>query len=200
MNKMEEFAGAPKQAAGIRTPGEKTKYEVQVLENGAGRIFQAKVNWFERNIIEPIINSMLEESRRNLSNKDTIKLVDIDTGAAQFLDITKEDITAKGKLYPIGARHFAEQAKFVQDLTTTLQLLSQLPTVAPHISGKQVARALEDGLGWSRWKIFSPNIAIAEDKETKALLQVAGEHLMNESMVPTEPQPGDESEPNPIEE
>jgi len=46
-NKMEEMAGAPRQAMGIRTPGEKTAFEVQTLENAAGRIFQEKVNNFE---------------------------------------------------------------------------------------------------------------------------------------------------------
>jgi len=37
--KMEEMAGAPKEAMGFRTPGEKTKYEVQRIENAASRIF-----------------------------------------------------------------------------------------------------------------------------------------------------------------
>lgn len=194
MQKMEELAGAPKQAAGIRTPGEKTKYEVQVLENGAGRIFQAKVNWFERNIIEPLLNSMLEEARRNLDMKDSIKVIDPDTGAADFLDITKEDITSKGKLYPVGARHFAEQAKFVQDLAATLQIVAQLPTVAPHVSGKAVARALEEALGWTKYKIVSPNIAIAEQAETRKLMNSAEDQIVAEALTPTEPQLGDDFE------
>ena len=41
---MEEMAGAPKEAMGFRSPGEKTKYEVQRLENAASRIFQNKIN------------------------------------------------------------------------------------------------------------------------------------------------------------
>lgn len=191
MNKMEELAGAPKQAAGIRTPGEKTKYEVQVLENGAGRIFQAKVNWFERNIIEPLLNSMLEEGRRKLDAADSIKVIDPDTGAASFMDITKDDIVSKGRLYPVGARHFAEQAKFVQDLTTTLQIVQQIPTVTPHISGKAVASALEEALGWKKWKIYQPNVAIAEQSETKKLMNVAEQHIAQEDATPAEPQPGD---------
>src|SRR5258705_1355205 len=46
-NQMEEMAGAPKEAMGFRSPGEKTKYEVQRLENAASRIFQNKINQFE---------------------------------------------------------------------------------------------------------------------------------------------------------
>ena len=191
MQKMEELAGAPKQAAGIRTPGEKTKYEVQVLENGAGRIFQAKVNWFEINIIEPLLNSMLEEARRNISGIDKLKMIDPDTGAASFVDITKDDIVAKGRLYPVGARHFAEQAKFVQDMTTTLQIVQTLPTVAPHISGKAVAYALEEALGWGKYKIVSPNIAVAEQSETKKLMNSAEQSIAQDAATPTELQPGD---------
>lgn len=194
MNKMEEFAGAPRQAMGIRTPGEKTKYEVQVLENGAGRIFQAKVSWFEKNIIEPLLNSMLEEARRNITTSDKIRIVDPDTGAASFMDITKEDIIAKGKLYPVGARHFAEQAKFVQDMTTTLQIVQQLPTVAPHLSGVQIASALEEALGWTAYGIMKPNIAVSEQMETKKLMNSAEDSINKDAMTPTEPQPGDFNE------
>lgn len=191
MQKMEELAGAPKQAMGIRTPGEKTKYEVQVLENGTGRIFQSKANWFEINIVEPLINSMLEDSRRNLTQKDQIRLVDDSTGAVEFITITKEDITATGRLYPVGARHFAEQAKFAQDLTTTMQLLEKLPTVKPHISGKSVAYALEHVLGWESYQLVSPNIAVSEQMETQQLMNSASQKIAQDDATPTELQPGD---------
>lgn len=191
MQKMEEFAGAPKQAMGIRTPGEKTKYEVQVLENGAGRIFQAKVNWFEKNIVEPLLNSMLEQSRRELIGSDSIKVVDPDTGAAQFQDITKEDIIAKGKLFAVGARHFAEQARFVQDLMQTLQIAEQIEVVKPHLSGLAISKALEHALGWESYGIVKPNIAIAEQAETAKLMNVAQEHIQRSAATPTELQPGD---------
>src|SRR5690606_28387956 len=61
--KMEEFAGSPKEAMGFRTPGEKTAYEVQRLENAAARIFQAKIVQFEEQILEPLLNAMLELAR-----------------------------------------------------------------------------------------------------------------------------------------
>jgi len=51
MQIMEEMAGAPKEAMGIRTPGEKTRYEVQSLENRSGRIFNHKVLNFSINFL-----------------------------------------------------------------------------------------------------------------------------------------------------
>jgi len=53
---------------GFRSPGEKTKYEVQRLENASARIFQNKINQFEEQIVEPLLNAMLELARRNLAD------------------------------------------------------------------------------------------------------------------------------------
>lgn len=194
MQKMEELAGAPREAMGIRSPGEKTKYEVQTLQNGAGRIFQAKVSWFERNVLEPLLNSMLEDSRRNMGASEPIKVKDPTLGVEAFIDITKEDILAKGTLYAVGARHFAEQAKFVQELQTTLQVYSQIPSVAPHISGWGVAQALDDALGWQRYEIVKQNVAVSEQLETQRLMQAGTEAVQSEAGIPAEPQEGDSAQ------
>ena len=191
MNRMEELAGAPRQAMGIRTPGEKTKYEVQVLENGAGRIFQAKVSWFERNILEPLLDSMLEEAVREMDTKDQVRMLDPQYGSAAFKDITKDDITAKGKFYAIGARHFAEQARFTQELTQTLQIVQAMPQVLPHISGKNVAKALSEVMGWHSFEIVKDNVAITEQQETKRLIDAAGEQVQAEAGTPSELQDSD---------
>lgn len=195
MNRMEELAGAPRQAMGIRTPGEKTKYEVQVLENGAGRIFSNKAGWFEKNIIEKLLNSMLEESVRYLDTSETVRTINKDIGTEEFLTITKADIQAKGKLYPVGARHFAEQARFVQELSQTLVTVEQLPSVKPHISGKAVAKALEDALGWRRYDIVKDNVAVAEQLETQRLINAGEETLITEQGIPAELQ-SEDMEPN----
>jgi hypothetical protein len=189
MNRMEELAGAPKQAMGIRTPGEKTKYEVQTLENAAGRIFQSKVYWFEKNILEPLLNSMLEESRRNFGAVERIKTKDPKFGNDVFIEVTKDDLVGKGKLYPMGARHFAEQAKFVQELNMTIQTVQAIPTVAAHISGKAVAKALEEALGWSNWKIVQDNAMVFEQAETQRLMNQIQEDMAVEQQVPVEGAP-----------
>jgi hypothetical protein len=183
MNRMEEMAGAPKQAMGIRTPGEKTKYEVQVLENASGRIFQSKVSWFERNILEPLLNGMLAESVRNFEGVERIRMIDQDFGTERFIEVTKDDLMASGKIYPIGARHFAEQAKFIQELTQTMSAVQQIPTVAAHISGKAIAKALEENLGWQNYKIVQDNAMIFEQADTQRLMNQAAEDLQVEAGV-----------------
>jgi hypothetical protein len=186
MNRMEELAGAPKQAMGIRTPGEKTKYEVQALENAAGRIFQSKVQWFERNILEPLLNGMLAEAVRNFEGVERIRTIDEDFGTEMYVEITKEDLTATGKIYPMGARHFAEKARFVQELAQTMAALQAMPTVAAHISGKAIAKALEENLGWSNYKIVQDNAMIFEQQETQRLMNQAAEDLQVEQTIDPE--------------
>jgi len=192
MARMEELAGAPKQAMGIRTPGEKTKYEVQSLDNAAGRIFQSKTQWFEKNILEPLLNGMLAEAVRNFQGVEQIRTIDPDFNTEMFIEVTKEDLIANGKLYPVGARHFAEQAKFVQELAQTVQTVQAIPTVAAHISGKAIAKALEENLGWMRYGIVKDNVAIMEQQETQQLINQAQEDLAAQAAVgmgPQEPPP-----------
>lgn len=165
MEKMEEMAGAPRQAMGIRTPGEKTAFEVQTLQNSASRIFEHKAAHFERSFLEPVLNCMLEEARRNLDMNEQIEVTDPATGLPSFTEITREDIVGNGKIVPVGARHFAERARRVQNLSTLWQLKAQDPTVAAHLSGKEFARIIAEELGEK--SLYGENIAIQEQGQTQ---------------------------------
>lgn len=165
--KMEEMAGAPKQAMGIRTPGEKTAFEVQTLEMAASRIFQNKITHFEINLVEPSLNRMLELSCRNMDGSDLIRVMDDDLGVAQFLSITKQDITAAGKLRPVGARHFAAQATMVQNLIGLVNSpLWADQGVRAHFSGKNIAKLVEELLGLERFSLYQDNVQLFESAET----------------------------------
>jgi hypothetical protein len=183
MAQMEEMAGAPKQAMGIRTPGEKTAFEVQSLDNAAGRIFQEKTINFETSILEPALNAYLAVGRQNLTGTDIARVFDDDLGVVTFVNITKDDITARGTIRPIGARHFAQQAQFLQNLNQ-LMLGGLAPIIAPHMSGKQMARVVEDALQLSRYNVIRPNIAIMEQAETQKLAMAAQEQVMVEQATP----------------
>ena len=184
--RMEQYAGAPREAMGIRSAGEKTAFEVQQLQNAAGRIFQEKITTFETEFLERILNSMLETARRNLDASDVVRVIDDDLGVTQFISVTKDDITASGTLRPIGARHFAAQAQLVQNLTS-LAASPLWATVAPHASGKQMSKLLEDVLGLERYGLFTPNIAVFEQQETQRLVNQASEDLQVEASQPMPP-------------
>ena len=182
--RMELYAGAPREAMGVRSPGEKTLGEVQILDNAASRIFQEKITSFEVQLLEPLLNAMHESAQRNMQGSDLIRVMDDDIGIQKFLTISKEDITAAGKLRPIGARHFAKKA---QDLQNVLGVLNSgaAPMIAPHTSSKNLAKFVEDVTGTQAYNLFSPNVAVFEQQETQRLMNQAGEDLEVEAETPT---------------
>lgn len=182
---MEEMAGAPREAMGIRSPGEKTAFEVQQLQNAAGRIFQHKVNKFEIEFLEPLLNKMLELAKRNLDTVDIAKVMDDDIGAATFLSITKEDITATGKLRPIGARHYATRAQLMQNLLGVFN--SPIGgMIAPHISAKGMAKLVEDYMGFYKYDFIKDNVAVFEQAETQRLMNQMQQTVEVENATPVE--------------
>lgn len=180
---MEEYAGAPKNAMGIRTPGEKTAFEVAELQNAASRIFQAKVTYFEEQFLEPIVNAEIEVAQRNLNTTDVVKVVDDDFGVAEFLRVTKEDISSNGKLVPIGARHFARQAQLAQNLFQFGQAMQQDPLMAQHFPSERLAKTWEDLLGFKRLELFQRFGRVEEELELERLRRAAQEQVEVESQV-----------------
>lgn len=182
--KMEQYAGAPREAMGIRTPGEKTAYEVQSLQNAASRLFQSKITYFEEMFLEPLVNQIFEVSRRNLVGIDVVKLIDTELGVQEFLTITREDLASRGTFYPRGARHFAEKSMFVQEVT---QFLSTMPPdITNHISGKVVAKEFAEHMNLDKLGAFSPNIRIFEQLESQRLINAGQQQVAVEDMTPTE--------------
>ncbi len=182
MNMMEEIAGAPKEAMGFRSPGEKTKYEVQRLENAASRVFQNKIRQFEEQIVEPVLNAMLELARRNLTGVTTIRVFDDDLKAASFKSLTVEDITGIGRIRPVAARHFAEQAELIQNLTSMAQSpLFQI--VQPHISGLKMAKLFEKSFNMEQEEIVLPFVALAEQADGQRLAQALQEQTLQQTQT-----------------
>lgn len=185
--KMEEMAGAPKQAMGFRTPGEKTAYEVQLLENGANRIFQHKTAYFEEMFLEPILNAMLESGRRNMGSTDLVRVVDDQFGAVAFMSITKDDIKARGKIRPIGARHFARNANILQNLTQfAASPMGQDPAIISHISGIKLAKVVEELLGLGRFELVQENVRVLEANNTQQMA-AAAQQVQAEQTMPQDP-------------
>lgn len=183
--RMEMFAGAPREAAGFRTPGEKTALEFDSLQTAGSRMFQEKITNFEVELFEPLLNGMLEIAHRNMDGVDIIAVLDDDLGVKQFREVSKSDITAAGILRPIGARHFAEKAKELQNMVGIFS--SPLgDMIRPHTSSIEMANYIEDSLDIRGYDMFRPNVAVAEQKDTQSLMNQAGEDAELEAQVATE--------------
>jgi hypothetical protein len=176
---MEEMAGAPKEAMGFRSPGEKTKYEVQRLENAASRIFQSKINQFEEYFLEPILNAMLELARRNMTNTTAIPVMDDEFKIQVFQSLTVEDITGVGRLKAVGSRHFAEQTEMIQNIQG-MAASPVWPFIQKHWSGQKLAKLYEDVFNLQKYHMVVPNIALAEEADAQRQVQVLQEQLHQE--------------------
>jgi len=114
---------------------------------------------------------------------DTIRVLDDETGALLFQSITKEDITARGRITPVGARHFAERAQRLQNLNSLIQI-KQDPTVGAHISGKKIAELISYELGEEA--LYGENIAVQEQMETQQSAQDKEADMMERMQVAAE--------------
>jgi hypothetical protein len=163
---MEMYAGAPREAMGIRTPGEKTKFEVSSLQTAAGRIFQHKTNHFEITMLEPMINAELELAKKNMVT-DSVQLIDQETGVNLFEAITKEDLKANGKMIPVGARNYARQAQLSQELMQFMNALSMDEELKAHFPAKNIAKAWDDLLGFGNHELYEPFGRMSERLEAQ---------------------------------
>lgn len=192
---MEEMSGSPREAMGFRTPGEKTKYEVQRLENAGSRIFSNKTVQMDESFFEKIINAHLDMARRNYNSAVEIRVFDNELKFTAFQTLTPEDIAGSGTVKPMGARHFAEKADVVQNLSNFYASgVAQDPTVMVHFSGKALAKAFENILEIEDYKIVIPYIRIAEQAEATRLSQTAEEQVLMESQTPSGMSPDDYDE------
>lgn len=173
---MEEMAGAPKEAMGFRSPGEKTKYEVQRLENAASRVFQNKIKQFEEQMLEPLMNAMLELARRNMNNSNTIPIFDDEFNYNTFTQLSLSDITGIGRIRPVAARHFAEEAELVQNLTS-LTGSGLWQTIQPHFSGVRLSKIFEGIFGLEESGVVQPFVALAEQAEAQKFQQALEEQV-----------------------
>lgn len=193
LSKMEEMAGAPKEAVGFRTPGEKTKYEVQRLENASSRVYQNKINQFSE-FVEKCLNGLLELGRRNTGSAFTIAITDNEFDIQTFQELTVSDITGVGRIRPIAARHFAEQAELVQNITS-LASSGLMPIVQPHMSGVALSKTFDYIFNTKDFGIFVPYIGISEQAEAQKLASISQENAITSAATPSGLTPDDYNAP-----
>ncbi len=172
---MEAYAGAPREAMGVRSPGEKTKFEVNLLANAASRMFQHKIEKYESTFLEPVLNAELEVAVMFLETTDVAKVFDDDKDLLMFLDITKEDLRASGKLLAQGASHFAKKSQLVQELQTFETVLATSGDLKVHFPAKERAKLWSELMDWTRYGIYKPFGGIAEQVEMASYVEAAKE-------------------------
>ena len=187
MQMMEEMAGSPKEAAGFRTPGEKTAYEVQRLENAASRIFYSKIIQFEE-FLERLLNGMLDMARRKIDKDILVRTLDDEMNVEMFFQVTPEDLSANGRLKPVAARNFAERAEKVQNLTNLYaSAVGADQDIRAHFSSIKLAKMLEDMLDLQDYELVTPYIRLSEQQDAQQLANAGQEQTAGAAAVPGNP-------------
>lgn len=122
--KMEEIVGSPKEVLGLRTPGEKTMFEVDQLMTAATRIFQRQIRKFEQEIFEPLINSLLQLYLYKKEGQTIqLKSWDSENEVYKFVEVNVDAINSLGKVRVIGSTTYQDRTQIAQ----ALQMLGQNP-------------------------------------------------------------------------
>lgn len=175
---MEFAAGSPRESAGFRTPGEKTAFEVDVLQQGANRLFQDKLNHFEEFGIQKALGLMFELLIRNFDIVDVVRTFNGDEQSLLIAEIEKDHVVADGLFRPMGSNYFAARNKRIQEINSMLQIV-QNQLIGPHFSGLNAGKLLEEELGWEKFNIIEQNIGTKEQLETQMFIQQAQQQLQS---------------------
>lgn len=168
---MEEFAGAPPESAGIRTPGEKTAFEVNKLDSNATKMFVDKVR-----ALELMIETALEEAYISMINSfdrvDFMETMD-DLGKAQRIEeITEVDqVMANGQFVALGSSHWSRRNRETVEMLQFQQGPLQDPKVRAHINGQKLAEFYEKRMGIEDDEIVEPFAGVLEDAKTQIMGQ-----------------------------
>lgn len=179
---MEAYAGSPREAMGIRTPGEKTAFEVDHLANMSARTFQNKLDHFS-SFLEGIANAYVETAKIFLSTHDIVQTTDDDFGAVGFEQITAADLHSYGKMVPMGSRHFAEKARAAQTLAQINTVLSDDEKM--HISSIDVVNAFVESTDMSYLVPVTPYIRLAERAKASELAGMLAQQQQQAEAGPT---------------
>ena len=165
---MEEMAGAPREAMGFRSPGEKTAFEVSQLNTASSRLFNEKTRKFELEMLEPLLTLML---RIFLSNPTrTVKVRNVqEDGTVMFDDINLDELSAQGRFVAMGSNTYTEKARIAQTLMQIYNsgIVSD-PLVFNYFDPKIIAKAVAYTTGLDSW-----NGLIKENARTTAELDLA---------------------------
>jgi hypothetical protein len=115
-----------------------------------------------------------------------IRVFDDDNKIGTFKTLTAEDITGNGRLKPIAARHFAEQAQMIQDITSFYQSAAgQDQALLAHFSSIKLAKLYENLLSIEDYNIVQPFIRLTEQADAQRMINSHQEQVMMENMTPS---------------
>ena len=134
---------------------------------------------------------MLELARRNMTS-ETIRIFDDELKIATFQNLSALDLSGNGRLRPVAARHFAEQAQMLQNLNGFFNsAIGQDQSIAQHFSSIKIAKLLESLIELEPWGVVQPYVKLSEQADAQRQMNIHEEEVAVEAGTPIGIQPED---------
>lgn len=176
-------AGLPPQLLGFRTPGEKTAFEVQNLDDAALRKFLHKAAQFEMDLLEPVVKAELVLGAENYTSMFRA-ITSNDEGLPIMMEVTKDDLLSNGKLVPVGARRFARQNQQMSMLNQ-LANTNLFSIIQQHLDTFKVAKVVEELGGFDSFEFFEKFAGIRDQAEAQFEAALQEQQLVAKLEQPT---------------
>ena len=173
---MEEWAGAPPEARGIRTPGEKTAFEVSKLDQNATMMFVDKARNFER-MLETLLREIFELMLVNYDGADYTNIFDDADGETKLFNLSLQGVPARGEFVAIGARHWTRRNRETLEMQQFMSGPMQDPKIRNHVSGINLASFWERKLNLEDENLVEEFIGVTEDVQAQAVAQSEAERI-----------------------
>jgi hypothetical protein len=180
---MEEMAGAPPETRGIRTPGEKTAFEVSKLDQNSAMMFVDRARNFER-MLETLLRECFELMLINYDGSDYIQIFDDIAGEEVIREIAQEDVAARGEFVAIGARHWTRRNRETLEMQNFQEVVLKDPKIRAHVSGEALANLWAEKLNLTDEGIVEPFAGIIEDVRLQAIAQAEAAQLQEDAEGP----------------
>ena len=177
---MEEMAGAPPETRGIRTPGEKTAFEVSKLDQNATMMFVDKARIFER-MLETMLKETFELMLINFDIEEYMEIFGEDAESEALNTLALETTLARGEFVAIGARHWTRRNRETLEMQNFMSGPLQDPKVRAHVDGAKLASFWERKLNIEDEGIVEDYAGVKEDVRLQAIAQEEAKMLQEES-------------------
>ena len=177
---MEEFAGAPPESRGVRTPGEKTAFEVSKLDQNAAMMFVDRARNFER-MLETMLKETFEIMLVNYDGGDFVEIFDDITQEARVRKLSQTEVQARGDFTATGARHWTRRNRESLELKEFMAGPLQDPKIRSHTDGYKLAELWERKLNLAEDEVIEQYAGVKEDVRMQAVAQAESDKIKEES-------------------
>ncbi len=173
---MEDFAGAPPEERGIRTPGEKTAEEIRTLDTKSSKLARDKAKIFETGL-EDALKEAFELTLKQFDGEDYVEIFDDLAGKEVLKNLSLEDIKARGDFTAMGSKHWDIKNKRKLEIKDLLAGVLIEHKYAAHVNSWETVKTIEDIYQLKDTDMFERFKGVKDEVELQAIAEAESKQL-----------------------